>query len=93
MPARAEFSQALPYRARAPDPAYPGRRQRLLAPHGTASPSIVHDLGRSLAIALCQIVPWAAVEPHSVVVLPRNDPDAIVLDFVKPDRAGRRFRC
>jgi hypothetical protein len=33
----------------------------------------------------------AAVEPHALVVLASDDPEAIVLDLVQPHRPGRRL--
>jgi DNA-binding response OmpR family regulator len=37
-----------------------------------------------------KVVPWAAVELDAVVLLARNDPDAVVLDLMQPQVTGRR---
>jgi hypothetical protein len=31
-----------------------------------------------------QVVAWAAIEPHSIAILPGDDPEAVVLDLVQP---------
>jgi hypothetical protein len=36
-----------------------------------------------------EIIAGPAVEPHMVLVLPGNDPEAIVLDLVQPEPASR----
>jgi hypothetical protein len=41
--------------------------------------------------ALAKIVAVARVEPHALGVAPRQDAEAVVLDFVEPVRAGRRL--
>jgi hypothetical protein len=39
-----------------------------------------------------QIIAGAAVEPHAVAILARNDAEAVVLDLVHPGIAARRLR-
>ena len=39
-----------------------------------------------------QIVALAAIEPHPLAILAGDDPEAIVLDLMKPERSRRRTR-
>jgi hypothetical protein len=39
-----------------------------------------------------QVIPWPAVEPHPCAFLAGDDPEAVVLDFMQPIRAGWRTR-
>ncbi len=68
------------------------------APHTTASPSMMHERepkpGDCLddeREAVGQVVAGAAVEPHPLAGLAGNDPEAVVLDFMQPQLAGRRL--
>jgi hypothetical protein len=38
-----------------------------------------------------QIVTRPAVKPHTTSILPCDDPEAVVLDLVQPERAARRL--
>jgi hypothetical protein len=66
------------------------------SPQATASPSITQDReGRPATVSAIsgnQIISRTAVEPHLGAILAGDDPEAIVLDFVRPQRAGRRRR-
>jgi hypothetical protein len=53
---------------------------------GKAGQSI-HDQGESRG----EIVTWKAVEAHAILGLTRDDPEAVVFDFVDPLGADRRL--
>ena len=39
-----------------------------------------------------EVIAGPAVEPHSIAVLARHDPEAVVLDLMQPPLAGRRLQ-
>jgi hypothetical protein len=59
---------------------------------------MMQERDRNSAIAsassetLRQIVARSAIQPHPFAVLACDNPEAIKLDFVQPDIAGRRLR-
>jgi hypothetical protein len=71
----------------------------ILSPHATASPSMMQERERSLATASTmsgkrhvRSLPGRLYQFHPLAGLASNLPEAIVLDFVQPERAGRRLR-
>jgi hypothetical protein len=42
--------------------------------------------------AMGQVIAWPTVELHPPAILAGDDPQAVVLDFVQPQTARRRFR-
>jgi hypothetical protein len=68
-------------------------------PITTASPSMMQECGRSVAIASAidgkrgvQVITWPAVELHPFAVLAGYDPEAVQLYFMQPDIAGGWLR-